>query len=362
MTQYQIAPEIRVGQISELLPTYVTDKTRSILIVASESVLRIDVVRAAIEVISSLTDAVVHRIESEAPVSQVQTIADQQETVPDLIVAIGGGSAIDAGKALSVAFGGTEVSDMLHGKAAVPREAISVLAIPTTAGTGAEVSQGAILTDPSTGTKSGIRGRQLQPQYVLIDSRLHQYAPSSVVAEAGFDCLTHAVETFCSTSSNAIVRYQSVHATKIVLSRLDQAVHDKDQGSLEELAIAAMYMGINLIYSRTCLPHRIQYVIGPMTKTSHAQGLIALYRGWLPLIAAEPIFCDLSARLGYTSEQFCDEIDLLKERVGVNYRLADFGVRETDVARITGAVSGSVELDPCYRDAGTLSALVRNAI
>lgn len=361
---YQISPNLTVKPLDkyfiESQPSPVKGDT---LIVTSPSVENIQAVTKTIEYFRS-ADTIdvteICHISPEVPIQELEQITSSHKA-PDHIIAIGGGSVVDASKVLSVAWNGVSISDMFYKKAEMPTQKIQVTAVPTTAGTGAELSHGAIVFDRETSQKGGIRGSILQPEAVVIDSRLHKNAPARLIAETGFDCLTHAIETYCSKATNAIARYQSVRAVEVVLSNLNSAVQG-NLNALERLAISASFMGINLAYSRTCLPHRIQYVIGPFTKTSHAQGLIMLYRGWLPLIAKKTAFKSLEKDLGKKNNELISDIQKLKSSLSIDYKLGDYGVEEDDVEKLTQQVGGSVELDPCFENSNTIKQIILDSI
>lgn len=303
-------------------------------------------------------------IHPDAPFKDLDTIInDQKERKLDLIVAIGGGSVIDAAKALSVSFEGINYKDMFYGRAPMPTSKIKVLAVPTTAGTGAELSFGAILYDDESGIKGGIRGEIVQPDYVLIDARLHNSGPFKLKAEVGFDCLTHAVETYISRKSNPLVKIQSVSCIQNIFAHLVPACKTNSLTDMEKIAISSTLMGINLAYSSTCLPHRIQYVIGPMTGTSHAMGLIALYKGWLRYLLEEDSkeLNELATDLGMNKWEFCKRIDELKQELLIAYSLADLGIKEEQIEEIAGNVTGALDADPSYKNSKTIVEILKYA-
>lgn len=361
---YQVLPGLSIGPITDFFSTEnsgVLDG-KDIIVLTSPSVEKIDLVEETIDILKTSTPSTpVYHISPEVPIVELENIVDSHETAPEHIIAIGGGSVIDAAKVLSIAWNDVSIRDLFYNRVDTPSQKVAVTAVPTTAGTGAELSHGAIVYDKSNSKKGGIRGAILQPNAVAIDARIHQHAPPKLIAETGFDCLTHAIETFCSKASNGIARYQSVKAIETVFLHLRKAVDGKI-GALEKMAIAASFMGVNLAHSRTCLPHRIQYVIGPFTNTSHAQGLIMLYKGWIPKISQEDIFEDLARDLQQSSGQLVKEIKQLKADLSIDYKLTDHGVESQDVETLVSQVGGSVELDPCYRNSKTLEQIIVNSL
>lgn len=361
MSYYSIDPRVQCCSLAEVGKLITPSDFKQILILTSPSVARIESVAAFCDALSSMTSVTVFdKIRPDAPVHDLDELISTT-TRPDLIVGIGGGSVLDSSKALSVGWQGATIDDLFYKRKETPQTKILTYAVPTTAGTGAELSYGAILYDEAKSFKSGLRGKIIQPDKVFLDVDLYLQAPSKLIAEVGFDCLTHAVETYLSTASSPMVRYQSVAAIHIVLAHLTPAVA-KQRASVEQMAMAACLMGINLAMSTTCLPHRIQYAIGPMTKTSHAQGLIMLYRGWLPVISLNSSFENLCWDLGITSETLISKINNLKTQNKIDYRLGDFGMSEKDVDNISKQVTGNLANDPSYQSIETIKKIILDSL
>jgi alcohol dehydrogenase class IV len=199
---------------------------------------------------------------------------------------------------------------------------------------------------------------------VLIDAKLHHACPLKLKAEVGFDCLTHAVETYISRKSNALVKIQSVSCINTIFDHLPKACMDQSLYDMEKVAISSALMGINLAYSSTCLPHRIQYVIGPLTRTSHAQGLIALYKGWIPHLIENRTaeFGELARDLGIDAFGLYDKINNLKKILNIEYSLADLGLKDNQLEAISGEVSGNLSTDPSYRDRGSIVNILKQSL
>ena len=134
--------------------------------------------------------------------------------------------------------------------------------------------------------------------------------------------------------------------------------------ALKNMAIASSMMGVNLAYSSTCLPHRIQYIIGPLTNTSHAQGLIALYKGWIKLIAENKSKSGLN-NLEYDlgrGVNLVDKIHKLKEDLNINYSISTLGVNESQIEHIAEKTNGSVQNDPIYKSNETIIKILKESI
>lgn len=362
---YYIKPIIRTGKITvDEIKKFPIGK--EILVITSKTVSSSYGMGKLLDGLKK--DANVHvfnHIRPDAPFDDLDTVLKETKGLPlDSIIAIGGGSTIDAAKALSIAFGETSYKDVFYGKSPMPTKKIPLLAVPTTAGTGAELSFGAIIYDKANAKKGGIRGEIIQPNYVLIDAELHNGCPVKLKAEVGFDCLTHAIETYISTKSSNIVRMQSINCIKIIFQHLIPACKQNSFFDMEKVAIASTFMGINLAFSSTCLPHRIQYVIGPMTGTSHAQGLIAIYKGWLQYLYKErvPELSQLAADLGITVVAFLEQVHFLKKELDLDYGITRLGLEIDQLEKISTMVTGNVQADPSYQNENSIINILKLAL
>lgn len=365
MTNYCIKPKIIVAPIStEVIKEF--NIGHEVLILVSKTILKnFKLHKIFDELRKECNLYVYYHIRPDAPFEDLDiVIEDLKHKSINTIIAIGGGSIIDSAKALSVSFEAVNYKDLFYKKAEMPKNKIEVLAIPTTAGTGAELSFGAIIYDNVNSIKGGLRGEIIQPDKVLIDANLHNSCPFKLKAEVGFDCLTHAVETYISRKSNPLIRNQSVSCILNIFKYLIPACKENDINAMEKIAISSALMGINLAYSSTCLPHRIQYVIGPLTGTSHAQGLIALYKGWLKHLCKInlPELNNLASDLGMTITEFLDQIQNLKKQLNIEYTISDLGVLKNQIEEISTGVTGNISADPSYKDLNTIQYILINSL
>jgi alcohol dehydrogenase class IV len=358
---YQLKPEIRVGRLSDIIPKIKV--SGNVLVLTSKSLNKIHRIQ---EIFSYENCQVIASVEPELPFSYIEKMYKELEVFPELIIAIGGGSVMDLGKALSVSNDFSTLKGLYSKRLTNYEKRARLFVVPTTFGTGAETSFGSILYDDINGIKDGLRSKFIQSDVVIIDSKLYKSAPSKLMAESGFDCLTHAIETYLSLATNDIVKYQSIAAINIIFDELENAVTNKDEKSIVKMGIASMMMGVNLAYSSTCLPHRIQYVIGPITQTSHAQGLLMLYKGWFKLIANQLNdrieIQNMLNDLNMSFAEFEGKISLLRRRLNIDYRLRDFDIHEADLDNIAKLVRGNLTNDPFYTDLDSVKLLLKEAL
>ncbi|MFT7150505.1 MAG: alcohol dehydrogenase class IV [Nonlabens sp.] len=357
---YQLRAQVRVGSLVSVLKEHQLKNRSRILLISTPSLLMNPSTQSLVEYLKSEVFLDVATVSADAPLKEIDYVVSSKEK-PDFIIGIGGGSVIDSCKVLGYAWDGVTASNLFHNEVELREDKIPILVAPSTAGTGAELSFGAIIFDTESLVKGGVRGSKIQPDYVVLDTALVESAPRKLIAETGFDCLTHAIETYCVSVSNPLTKYQSIAAISTVLAHLEKA-YNGDVESLGRMLIASSFMGLNLAFSRTCLPHRIQYVIGPLTRTSHAQGLVMLYNGWMPLVKQQTVFSELAEELGKNADTLFEDINRLKKALALNYRLGDFGIEKSDVSVIANKVTGDVDIDPCYTGIETIEQILTDSL
>lgn len=266
----------------------------------------------------------------------------------DLVVGLGGGSAIDAAKAVAAGLRHGPVGPLV-GTTLPDDPLLPVLAVPTTAGSGAEATKGAIVTDVERVLKSGIRGTVLFPHTAIIDPEVLATVPPHVAAESGFDALSHAVEGYVARRANPITRTQALHALELIGDRLPRLVTgDTSDAVLDDLALASLLGGLNIATASSCLPHRIQQAMGsvPTVRVSHGRGLAALYPTWLRHVRpyTGTAFDVLGSCL--QADDLLTAVERLLPTIGIPAGLAAAGFTERDVGILIAGVTGDTGNDP----------------
>jgi alcohol dehydrogenase len=221
----------------------------------------------------------------ELPMDVVLTaIRDAMASAPRCVVGLGGGSSIDLAKlvALGVAHGDDLRS--FYGEEQVPGPIAPVIAIPTTAGTGSEVTPVAVLTDPAAVLKVGISSRHLIPTYALVDPTLTYGCPPSITAHAGIDALAHAVEAFTAArrqltpdstavfvGKNSLSDPLALEAVQHIAQHLRAAQSDEPEARAA-VAYGSLCAGLAFATAGTAVAHALQYPIGARTHTPHGLG------------------------------------------------------------------------------------------
>jgi phosphonate metabolism-associated iron-containing alcohol dehydrogenase len=182
----------------------------------------------------------------------------------DAIVALGGGSTLDTAKVLAVTPPSGDFSDLVarlaENKPFAPRNTKSLIAIPTTAGTGSEVTPWATVWDRASGRKFSLHLRETWPEAAIVDPQLTTSAPRAITLQSGLDALSHALEAIWNVNANPISDALAVSAARRMLRALPKLVEHLDERSLREQAsLAALEAGLAFSNTRTALAHSISY-------------------------------------------------------------------------------------------------------
>ena len=199
----------------------------------------------------------------------------------DVVAAIGGGSVIDLGKAVAMLLGnGGDPLDYLEVVGSgqkITRPAGPCVAVPTTAGTGAEVTANAVLTSPEHGLKASLRSPLMIPRIALVDPRLALSCPPAVTAASGLDALTQCLEPFVSIRANPLTDGLAAEGLRRAASGLRAAYADGgDLGARADMAMCSLLGGMALANAKLGAVHGLAGVIGGTAAVPHGVACAAL--------------------------------------------------------------------------------------
>lgn len=179
----------------------------------------------------------------------------------DVVVALGGGSSIDAAKAV-----------ILMAKRSGKKQDIKLVAIPTTSGTGSEVTQFAVITDKEAGVKYPLVHEELQPDVAILDPALVASAPPSITADTGFDAITHALEAYISTAANEFSDALAEKALELAFEYLPRAVKDgNDLTARDKMHKASCLAGMSFNIVSLGVNHGIAHALGAKFHIPHGR-------------------------------------------------------------------------------------------
>ena len=188
----------------------------------------------------------------------------------DSILAVGGGSPIDASKAIAAQATNNKPLEKLAGLFKLRKAPMPFFAIPTTAGTGAEVTIASVVSDPATHQKNFIIDPKLVPVMAALDGGMMLGLPPSVTAATGMDALTHAIESFISVNATQETDAFGLAATRLIMENLEIAVKDgKNLEARQNMAMASYYAGAAFTKASVGYVHAIAHNFGAYYSTPH---------------------------------------------------------------------------------------------
>ena len=274
----------------------------------------------------------------------------------DLIVAVGGGSSIDTAKGISIIMTNPDRADVksLNGNSNTVNRGMPIIAMPTTAGTAAEVTINYVITDPDAEIKMVCVDPNDIPILAIIDSELMTSMPKSLAAATGMDALTHAVEGYITLAHNEMSDMFHMKAIKMIFKYLAKAVNEKDDEAIEMMGMAQYIAGMGFSNVGLGIVHSMAHQLGAVYDTPHGIANAML----LPTVmkfngeVCYERFRDILKELGYPAEKytkeeviktFVEKIQGLSEEVGITTTIKDYGAKEADFEML----ADKAMKDPC---------------
>lgn len=208
---------------------------------------------------------------SEPSLAQAAELTAGVQGMVGAIVAVGGGSTIDIAKAVALAraAGGQSLTSF-EGARPLAFDPVPLIAAPTTAGTGSEVTGSCVLADYDSGRKVSIRSPKLRPRIALLDSSFLASVPKNVIRATGVDALTHALEAYHSTGANVVTDRLALGAIALIGKSIRRYYADSaDTEASAAMAVGSCMAGMAFNSARVGLAHAVASAIGPLTGFSH---------------------------------------------------------------------------------------------
>lgn len=310
--------------------------------------------------VAGLKVKVYDRTQAELPIAGVlECVGQARGFEPDVVVGIGGGSCMDMAKLVSLLLAHHGDLADYYGELKVPGPILPVIAMPTTSGTGSEVTAVAVVADDRRDLKVGVSSPHLIPHAAICDPALTYSCPPMLTACCGADALTHAIEAFTAVrrpasadlatgrvfvGKNDLTDVHALTAIRLLGRHLRAAVEaGRDAQARAGVMRAALHAGLAFGTAGTAAAHAIQYPVGALTHTGHAVGVAVL----LPYVmafnrrACRGEFAQIAAAMG---EQGTDEdaladaairaVQRLFIDVGIPSTLRDLGVGADDLPHV----------------------------
>lgn len=254
----------------------------------------------------------------------------------DFVVALGGGSVIDCAKAAATICLTNDSIRLYHGTGKmIPEEHLPLIAVPTTAGTGSEVTCVSVLTDHANGKKAPIGSRGFYPTYAIIDPELTYSMPPKVTAGTGMDVLSHALEGFWAKGHQPICDACAVHAAGLVFTYLYRCYKNPmDKEAREKMCEASVIAGLAFTLPKTTASHACSYPLTNLYHIPHGEacGLTLDYFTRINGSEKDQRVNGLAKKLGFAhGNEMAEAIHDLKACLGLRNDLKDLGLTKVQV-------------------------------
>lgn len=299
-----------------------------------------------------------------------------RESGCDVIIGLGGGSVIDAAKAIAVvASNGGSILDY-EGVDRVRTAIPPTVMCPTTAGTGADVSQFTVITDTTRRLKATLIGRALVPDISITDPRLLATMPADLAAATGLDALTHGIEAYVSRASGPLTDVHALHAIELICGSLRRTLaHPGDEAARTAMAQASLEAGLAFTNAILGATHAMSHQVGGLLDLPHGvvNGVLLPHVIRFNARTAPDRFVPIARAMGLdvagvpadvAAELAADAVGLLAAELGCPRGLAELGVRDADVDVLARTTLGDACLSTNPRDAdhADVAALFRAAL
>ena len=309
-------------------------------------------------------------IQAEPPLADVDRVtASGRDFQADAVVAIGGGSVIDCAKAAAalIPLSGS-CAEYFSGEKAIPGKGLFFAALPTTAGTGAEITNNSVLTDPATKIKKSLRHPSMRADLAIVDPLLTVGCPPALTAASGLDAFVQAFESYTSPKASAATRALSCAALIKIAGNLENACRNgSDLTARTEMAEGSMLSA--MAFSQTGLGaiHGLAHPIGSLLGVPHGKACAAL----IPAVAAwnlplcEKQYGEIARNCGFgkTAEDFLAICLALCRKTGVKAGFRDYGLNGSHFDFIVkNCRSASMKLNPRPMSDDDVRALLKGLV
>jgi alcohol dehydrogenase len=273
----------------------------------------------------------------------------------DAIVAVGGGSPMDCAKGIGiVSTNGGNILDF-EGVDLVEKPLPPLICIPTTAGTGADVSQFAIINDTGRRVKVAIVSKTIVPDVALIDSQTTVTMDPELTAHTGLDALTHAIEAYVSNANSPVTDTHAIEAIRLIHENLPLAVTDGSNLQVRgKMMLGSLHAGLAFSNASLGMVHAMAHSLGGLLDLPHGvcNSLLLEHIVWFNFHSAAARYRRIAAAMGVEAERAGDDavraalverISSFRRDVGVDLRLSSMGMRSSDIA----ALAQNSLLDAC---------------
>lgn len=355
-----VSIEFGLGSITKLAKILEESKSKNVFLISDRGLDSIGLVKKVEDIINCAGIKYTTYIDV-MPNPTIKNVDDATKLYKDCgattIIALGGGSPIDVAKAVGVLanFGG-KVSDY-EGLHKVPGAIVPLIVIPTTAGTGSEVTASSVITDESKNYKFSIVSYEILPKYAILDPELIMTAPAHIAASCGVDALIHAIEAYISNFATPFSDAMAQKAMELIGANIRRFVANrKDEEAACAMMLGSNFAGIAFAWAKLGNVHALSHPVSAFFNIAHGVANSIL----LPTILEYNALADngkyeiiynyikQSNACKFKPQMLVDEIRLLNLQLGIPKNLSDVGVKEDSIEAMANDAmkSGNILANP----------------
>lgn len=293
-------------------------------------------------------------VEAEPSVQSLEPCLEQARLVdPGAIVAIGGGSVLDTAKAVAMLLTNEGNIEKYLGNDLVGRRGVPTILVPTTAGTGAEITPNALFYVPNLRAKKAIVSRHIIPDIAIVDPGLTLSLPPKLTAATGLDALCHAIESYTGLNATPLSEPFAREAIQKIALHLRTAVHSGDNLQARVgMALGSLYAAISIANSGTNAVHALAYPLQGLNRVQHgiANSLLLPYVMSFNVHGNIPKFAEVASLMGMPTAQMsrheaatsaAEACKKLSEDIGIPQHMKEVGIHEDQLEEL---VDGALEV------------------
>jgi len=326
---------------------------------------------------SSIPYVVFDEVESDPSIETVAKGADLLKVAGcDIVLGIGGGSAMDAGKAIAAMATNTGNIFDYVGIDKIKNKILPFIAVPTTSGTGSEATYWAVLADKKTKFKTGVGGWAMMPVMAILDPMLTKALPPKITAFTGMDALTHAIESYVCKATQPVSEGLALHSIRLIARSLRKAVANGDDiDAREDMLMGSLLAAMAFNVTRLGLAHAFAMPLGSKFNIPHGlvNAILLPHVMEFNLMAIPEKYIEIANIFGESTDNMTQmeaayksvkAVKKLMKDIGITQGLGDFGVKEVNIRSIAeeAFTSGNVTVNPRKSTVEDLLNIAREAL
>jgi alcohol dehydrogenase len=273
---------------------------------------------------------------TKSDITTVKMLTDfcRQED-PSLIITIGGGTILDTAKSAAILAKNPGLVEDFLIKNKINHAGIPLIAVPTTSGSGSEVTPWAVIWDMKKNKKYSLSSLLMFPKVALIDPELTYNLSADITASTGMDALSQAIEAYWSKNNNLISDIFALESIKLILENLEKAVKEPNKKNRKKMSLGSLLSGLAFSNTKTTICHSVSYPITAHFNVSHGQAVALTLPIFLEYSfkAIEPERRELLLKImgEIDVHNASQKINLLMKKIGLKTKLSELGIKKKDL-------------------------------